>query len=352
MRPVTVLLAGLLLAAPARAADSGGRRVTLHGHHAACVACTPDSSAPAVPLSEAGVDSIGRAMSFRNARAFLRTDSLYRAGVFGDPGTDDARKKALIHFQLRSETGFDYTADLGTKARLYQVDERSFEVPFGHEYMNSTVYPLKFLERGLAGYGRFCMQYQMPASFDEMCWIGGIQCRMRDESIEVAGGQVIPALIVSVEMEDVSSVDMIYESTYCGRITEGRIVDRGDTLDFCTISDLDGMYVRKFGLHKLGALIAWRSHVEGDRDPEHPRIGSCAYFPHIKLVLPGFLPSISLDNLRDFDVPQPVLPVEWFQQQGKQDWDWIKVDVPDGLFVSWKAWGKRPGVVEERFPNR
>ncbi len=316
--------------------------------------CNPDPSVPVRYLGEAGVDSIGRLLANHNDRVFARTDSLYRAGFFGRPGTDEARRRAVVHEQLRSLTGIDYTVDLGrTRGRLEKVDEAALLEPFGRRYVGSTVYPLRFLREGLAGNGGFCMQYDLPQSFDEISWIGGVRSRVYSQTIRPEDGdhgQPVPALVVQVDMEMHKSVDMIYEGNYCGRITSDHIVDRGDTLDLYTVSDIRGMYVRKFGLHRLGAIIAWRSHVEGDRDPAHPRIGACVYFPHIHIELPVFLPSIGLEDLRDFDVPQPVLPSPWFQEHAGKQVEWVRIE-RSGLFDPWKAVGPRPKVLDTKFPD-
>ena len=84
------------------------------------------------------------------------------------------------------------------------------------------------------------------------------------------------------------------------------MVDRGDTPGLDHHHDVEGMYVRKAGVHRLGAVVFWRSRVEGDRDPARPRVGGCAYFPRIQIRL-SLLPDLGLDDLREFDLPQPVV---------------------------------------------
>jgi hypothetical protein len=143
-------------------------------------------------------------------------------------------------------------------------------------------------------------------------------------------------------------VDLAYERRCCGRIRTERILDRGDTLDLLVLDDIRGMYARKAGTHRLNALLFWRSRVEGDRDPARPRVGACAYFPGIHIHLPVFLPDLGLEDLREFDLPQPILPAEWFRNPTESDWMTVH---PGGMIRPWGARGPRPWILDERYPD-
>ena len=316
-----------------------------------CGLCSPPDSLPQHLLGEAGIDSIGRKLSGYNLRCWRDADRLYRAGAFGPVGNDKARAAARLHFALRCWNGFDYVAQVTQdKHRVDLTREQDLETPFGRIYCNTTVYPLRFLSRALVDPGGFCMQYTPPDRFDEMSMLGGVPIRVHSDRIDPGSGPPASALSVDFESTIHKTVELVYEPNVCGRVSQEMVVDRGDTLDLICIYDLEGMYVRKFGVHRMGAMVFWRSHVEGSRDPGRPRLGASAYFPHIHLNLPAFLPSIGLADLRDFDVPQPVLTMSWFVQQAKEQADWITA-YPDGMVGPWDPVGPRPRVLDQRFPD-
>jgi len=146
-------------------------------------------------------------------------------------------------------------------------------------------------------------------------------------------------------------VDLVYEGHFCGRASYDRIVDQGDTLDLLTLSEIQGMYVRKFGFHLLSGLVYWRSHVNGSQDPPRLRVGARAYFPHIHLNMPFFLPDLGLSDLREFDVPQPILPIDWFRQHEQEAFDWVQVFADNAILVPFDEVGPVPAVVLDRFPD-
>lgn len=325
-----------------------------------CALC--DDVAPAdAPRPEAEMDAVGRRFADANAALFAATDSLYRAGHFGAPATDAARAAARAHFRLRCRTGLDYTVDLGkagagaldttatagASAPLLIVDETSLLEPFGHRYAGMTVYPLRFLARGVAGRDGFCVDYVFPEGADETSWMGGDRARVREVRLE-RDGRSTRALDVRLVSPMHKSLHLAYEPRCCGRVRRETIVDRGDTLELLTIDAITGMYARKAGTHRLEAIVLWRSVTTGVRDPEHPRLGACAYLPRIQLALPLFMPDIGLQDLRDFDVPQPILPTAWVRAGRKVDW----LELPaGGFFRPWDAIGPRPEPLARRYPD-
>lgn len=318
----------------------------------ACALCDGSGGLPEMPLTPSRTDSIGRAASRHNLRVIARTDSLYRSGHFGPPESPEAKRRALVHFQLRVWSGFRYTADLaGQRTHVVGIEDESALVPFARGYANVAVYPLRFIDRARIGRGGFCVQYNFPPKYDEKIVDGGVVVRVRRDEVELE--QDRKAVVISREAPTSAhkTVELLYEPRLCGEVREERIIDRGDTLMLLAIENLDGAHVRKFGTHRLGAMAEWRSYTEGDRDPENPRLGACAYFPHIHLDMPFFLPDLGLDDLRDFDYPFPMMDANWFQTPAGSLPEWLKVDATSGTIAGWKSAGPRPEEITRRYPD-
>jgi hypothetical protein len=74
-----------------------------------------------------------------------------------------------------------------------------------------------------------------------------------------------------------------------------------------------------------------------------------AYFPEIHFSLPWFLPDFGLDDLRDFDLPQPLWLRTYHQKMRIPEW--LDVSDPDRTIKEWKAEGPRPAVLDRMFPD-
>jgi hypothetical protein len=88
--------------------------------------------------------------------------------------------------------------------------------------------------------------------------------------------------------------------------------------------------------------------THGERDPARPRAGAYAYFPRISIALPFFLPDLGLDDLREFDLPNPVVSMDWVRAHPSTPWMTVS---PDAFFHPWEAIGPLPAEVDRRFPD-
>ncbi len=294
------------------------------------------------------MDALGRRMTEVNDSAWRRCNRLLAAGAFGKPNSDEARRRTLAHFQLRSQNAMHYLAELGTDSVLFRVTESSLVRPFGSWYANTTVFPIHTLREGLIGRGRFCLVYDLDEPFDGTYMLGGVPLRVHSAEVREDGAtDSRPALSVEFGSTLHKSIELQFLAQVCGRVRCETIVDRGDTLELITLSDIEGMFVRRAGSHRLAALAVWRSATVGDRDPVRPRAGACAYFPRISIGLP-FLPDVGLDDLRDFDLPSPVVSMLWVHAHPRAPWMTVS---PDAYFRPWEAIGPRPAELERRFPD-
>lgn len=316
-----------------------------------CSQCDPLRATTRRPFTEPLVDSVGSAYDRHNLAVLARTDSLYRAGRFGSPKSDEAKKRARTHFQLRTWNGFRYTAAFGTpRTEVVFADNETPFRPFAQVYANTAVYPLRFIRDAQVGLGGFCVSYAMPAKYDEVILDGGVRVRIYRDDIRGDDDQRVPVLSREVPTSEHKSVEMLFSETFCGRVKTSRVVDRGDTLEMVALTDLSGIHIRKFGLHQLGGLAEWRSVTHGDSDPAKPRLGAAAYFPSIHLEMPLFLPDLGLDDLRNFDYPFPLMSAAWFRNPPANVPAWLRVE-STGTVKDWESAGPRPSVLSEMFPD-
>jgi hypothetical protein len=81
--------------------------------------------------------------------------------------------------------------------------------------------------------------------------------------------------------------------------------------------------------------------------PDHPLVGVRIYIPNLRLRMP-VLPDINFDDLREIELPMPILEVDYIEQ--KRQPSWLRTD--DLGFRSWKGNGAVPPAVRRRFPDR
>ena len=81
------------------------------------------------------------------------------------------------------------------------------------------------------------------------------------------------------------------DAIYRGVVAQRAVIDRGDTLDLLIVRDVEGLYVRKWGLHLLGGVATWRNHAGGPIAPV--RMGSARppTSPASSCVCPGSCPT-------------------------------------------------------------
>lgn len=300
-------------------------------------------------LDRASIDSIGRAFSHHNERLMARATTLLENGHFGDPKSKNAIKTAREYFQIRSWSAM-YTISNLTDLRggVARMEGSGHFLPLIESYYHAAMYPLRHVDVAQVGEGTFCLRYKIPPQYDETFTLGEQKIRVHALDTKNHDGKKVRVLDREWATGDGGLLELLYESGYTGRVHRERIMDRGDLLDLVTFYDIEGLYVRKHGTHRLSAMAIWRNVVEGDEIPEHTRIGSTAYFPEIDIDLPWFLPDLGLSDLRDFAYPLPLLSEELFEN-GKIP-AWLGADAM-GRFDGWDTCGPRPEILDQRFPD-
>lgn len=92
------------------------------------------------------------------------------------------------------------------------------------------------------GRGGFCINYAIPDAYDEQILDGGVTVRIRRmDQLDHQG--VRPVINREQPTSEHSTVELLYEACFAGRVTEERVVDRGDTLLFLSIDNIEGAHV-------------------------------------------------------------------------------------------------------------
>jgi hypothetical protein len=348
-----VALAISLLATPASRVESG--RAGLPGNREirstdACSLCDDSIGARPRRLDEKGAEAIGTRLHEHNVGALARVDSLYRSSYFGPPRSSVARREARRCLEILTRNSMDYIADLSiTDGEVFETDSKELARPFFQTFVNPGVYPVQGLVRARTGRGGFCMQYNLdhPFKAERIPGRKDAQLHAVEENLDGVPMRMLKLVYPSGLH---STLDVLYEDRYCGHVERREIVDRGDTLDLTIIRDIRGSYVSKGGIHRVDALVFWRGRMPSDGWREgSARVGAVAYFPEIHFSLPWFLPDFGLDDLRDFDLPQPLWLRTYHQKMRIPEW--LDVSDPDRTIKEWKAEGPRPAVLDRMFPD-
>jgi len=305
-----------------------------------------------VALDEKRVADLCESFARANVRAIARIDSLYRAGLFGGPGSREAAHGARLAFALLSQSAFDYVADLGTRRQsIATANTAALRRPFGEMYLHCGAYPFQSLRQALAGNGRFRMEYDLVEDVREQVEFAiGRPVEVRDETVE-ADGRETHVLRMPYPTSEHGEIELLFASPYHGCISRFSVVDRGDTLDVILLAGIKGGYVRKHGIHRLAGIAAWKSRFdERNWDPHRARVGAAAYLPGIHVELPWLLPDMGVEDVREFRVPQPILSREFVRsRRGVPPW----LDLtPSGMIAGWEPEGPRPKLIDVYFPDR
>jgi len=339
LQPAAIVL---LIAVAGYAADPGSDD--------ACALCDRNDLPQGLCIRPASAESLGAVYAARNLDAIHRAGNACR--IQEGVGIDERLlERASALFQLQAWDGIRLIAELAGSPREYvTIGHGDALGPLRDHYANVAVYPLRFVQRAQLGDGMFCLQYDIPSQYDERIKLGKATLKTAAEVVGLSGRGKVPVLLREYALAEGDKLGLLFESTVCGRTSAKRIEDRGDSLELVMLYDLRGIYVRKAGIHALGALMVWRSLLAGDDLPENPRLGACAYFPKLTFSLPLLLPDLGLDDLRDFAYPQPVVPKKWFYYPNRYLPSWVNATAAE-VFTPWRSRGPRPLILSELFPD-
>jgi len=339
---------GVLVGIAAATLLAGSARAESHR----CFFFMNEENIPVVRLDAAVIDSVGSEISRDNMELVERIDAAYRAGRYGAPGESESRKGALAAFVYNSHTAFDFFLKIAMQEEvIYSTSEEELTEAFTHSFRNPGLYPIVNLRDARAGFGRFCMLFEVDDEQKREIKIADEKMKAWTETISIGDSK---RRVVNIDMKTMSHdrVHVVYEKYSCGSVRTFEEEDSGRKVRIVTMEEIEGQYVRKWGFHRPEALVLWRS-VPDDLEAPPPGarfLGSAIYFPHLQLDLPWFLPNIGFDDLRRFDYPEPLLRREAFERLRQGEYEWIEIR-DEQRFASWEGEGDVPRFVSERFPD-
>jgi hypothetical protein len=312
----------------------------------ACLLCS--ATAPIVQLTAASVDSVGQAYAAANEHMLARLDSLYRAGRFGAPGSRAARSSVLLAARLATRNAYSYVTDFAVDSScVRQADEAALVRAF-ESFADPGLYPITRLRRARMGFGRVCLRYDLSGELDTLTTMGGKQVRVRIRDADVGGEmQRMLSMMLPTGLDD--EVEILVPAHYCCRVERERIEGPPAPYDLFLLSDIRGLVLRKWGTHRPRALMFWSTPLDRalDATPADALVGVRIYVPQLHLRVP-LLPDVGFDDLREIDLPQPIVRMAYLRDGAYPDW----LDGRSAGFRGWSGHGPVPPVVRERFPDR
>ena len=312
----------------------------------ACPLCRADPGVPIRMLTDSDIDSLGASLARGNERALVRCDSLYQAGRFGAPGSRDARRGAQLFARLVTRNAYSYVADLATDStQIREADSQALERAFV-TYSDPGLYPITRLRRVRMGFGHLCLQYDLRGSLDTLTTLGSRKVRVRIRDVEVDGDRRrMLSMMLPTGLDDV--VEVLLPAHYSCRVDHLFTPDAEGSWEAVVLDEIHGLYLRKWGMHGPRAVMFWTTldAMHLDALPAEPRLGVRIYVPDLRLDLP-FLPDVGFDDLREMDLPQPVMRLGALPTPAP---DWLEVRAAG--FDGWTGFGPVPAGLRARFPD-
>lgn len=359
-----ILMAITGVACPAQAGASGSRA----GDSDHCAICAPDLDVPVVPLSTAYLDSLARRWADRNADQIDRIDSLLRAGFYGPPEDEASRQRAHLLARLTTVNAYRDLIRLASDPdRVYEMDEETLR-PLYRRYSDINVFIGVELEHLRMGRGRICMRYRLEEGREGISWHGGKRFAWQAEEVEIEGRKRL-VLKVHIPTGRDGEVDFLFSEHHTSAV-EYQLVEGPVPFEWFLVHDVEGAWVRKWGIHRPTAYMFWVSapvdaplvgptdagisamSVAGvstgnPSEAPAPLVGLRIYIPGLKLKMPC-LPDVNVEDLRRVDLAMPLLGLDYIRDDAP---DWLDVNQYLG-FEEWKGSGPLPEEIRRRFPDR
>ncbi len=315
-----------------------------------CPLCADDPGVPVVTLTQADADSLGRAYAEFNQALLERMDVAMRGGQLGVPGhTREARRRAHLLSRMLTVNSIHYMVEFATAPdRVYEASEDALREAFAR-YTDPGVYPIARMKRGRMGLGRMCVHYDVSTDLDSTTTVGGQTLRIRVEETKIEGERR-RVLILELPTILFSVVEVVLDEHFSCEVEFKRSPGPPAPYDLYLFHSMQGLSVRKWGVHKPSAIMYWSTPRDVHRTdlPRTPLVGSSVYVPRIRLELPSFLPDLGFEDLRMVDLPAPILKLEYLDQE--QFPGWIRRARPRGL-KGWESYGPIPPDLRLRFPD-
>ena len=314
-----------------------------------CPLCHDDQPVPVHRWTLEEVRRVGDAYADSNVVRLATLDSLLRAGVFGDPASRAAHKQAHLLARLLTLNAYSYMIHYGSdRDTVWEADESVLRPAFA-DFSDPGIVPLARLERARLGLGHMCARYDLSQMVKTETIIGGRRLRVRTDDVSIQG-QRTRVLIMDLPTSLNDVVEVCLTEHVCMNV-ERRVVDGPPApYEVFIVDSMRGLWVRKAGLHRPEAFVFWVTPRDPRRTapPDLPLIGARIYVPHLVLRLPSILPDLHFDDLREVDLPQPILALDYFRTRRSPSW--LEVSSMRG-YKGWDSIGPLPDEIRRRFPD-
>jgi hypothetical protein len=317
----------------------------------ACPLCDGTLKAPVVPLDSADVDRLARGFADANERRLALIDSLYGSGALGRAGLDETRRRAQLLGRLATLNCYRLLAHYACDStRVYEASETTLAGVF-RRYTDPSLIAIASLHRLRLGLGRACARYEVSPGIEGKTALGSKNLPYRSEEMQL-GGRKRRVLSLKLPTGTDKTVDVLLARHY-SCVVEHSVHDGPPApYELFLVDDIQGGWLRKWGLHRPTAFMYWVSAAVERRLelPPEPLVGVRIYIPRLHFCLPSILPDINLEDLREIELPQPIVTIEYLL--GKRfPGKWLETDGNDG-FEHWVGHGKVPPGVRLRFPDQ
>jgi hypothetical protein len=333
----------LEISVPPHAGEAGGQVPP------ACPLCDGDPRVPVRVLTAADARAIGCAYADSNVARLTHVDSLLLAGAFGPPQSDEARRQAHLLARLLTLNAYSYMVRLGTDPdSIWQADGAALRPAF-ESFSDPGIVPLVRLVRARMGLGHMCAEYDLSEKLRGEAMLGNRRLRVRIDDVKIRG-RPTRALIMDLPTSLHDAVEVYITGRVCMDVQRQCADGPPAPYEAYVIDHMRGLWVHKAGVHRPEAFVFWVTprDVRRRAPPDSPLVGARIYVPELRLRLPFILPDIGFEDLREVDLPQPILEVDYLRQ-GRYP-SWLEAAVPRG-FKDWEGVGPLPPALRQRFPD-
>jgi len=336
-----------------------------------CEICAPDLDAPVVQLSTAYLDSLARGWASYNAKQIDRIDSLLRSGFYGPPEDEASIRRAHMMARVSTVNAYrDMVRLAGDPSRVYEMNEETLR-PLYQRYSDVNVFIGVPLEHLRMGRGKICVRYRLSEDAEGISWHGGkrFAWRVEDDKID---GRKQRVLNVHFPTGSEGEVEFIFAGHHTLEVSHGRSDGPPAPFEWFIVRNIEGVWVRKWGMHRPTAYMFWVSAPQdeplfprsedgrpvlsnvSDGDArahwgasEGPLVGLRLYIPQLRLKM-RCLPDVGVEDLRTVELAMPILELDYIRNHAP---DWLDVNKYLG-FDGWKGAGPLPPEIRQWFPDR
>ncbi len=315
-----------------------------------CALCAKDDlGVPIHELSVAEVDAVGKAYSDTNIVRIALVDSLLEAGTFGPPQSGKARQQAHMLVRMLTLNAYSYMIRFGTdQSTVWQSNEASMTPAFA-SFSDPGIVPLAHLTQARMGLGHMCARYDLSQKMRTETIVGGRHLAVRIDDVNIQG-HAVRVLIMDLPTSLHDVVEVWLTEHVSMDVSHPFSDGPPAPYESYIIGNMQGLFVHKGGIHRPDAFVFWVTPraTLGPMLPQLPLVGARIYVPHLRFRLPSIIPDFTFEDLREVDLPQPVLSLDYLKENRYPGW--LEPAYMRG-FKGWEGAGPLPPGLRKQFPD-